>query len=123
MPQQPPQPGGGGIQQPPQGGAGAATQHRPMMGSAMQGMSAVRAALELLQKALPGLPMGSELHTAVLKSVTDLTRRMTGPPDQAANVQQMSAAARDGQQNPMADALQRMPGGAGGPPPPPNTGQ
>jgi hypothetical protein len=103
-------------QQPPQGGTGAVAAPRPMMGAAAHGMAAVRTAVEALQKALPGLPMGSELHTAVLKSITDLSRRLEGGGDHAAQTQVMSQMARENQQNPMAAALQRMQPGAPGQP-------
>lgn len=84
---------------------------RPMMGAAAHGMAGVRTALEMLQKALPGLPMGSELHTAVLKAVTDLSRRLetgSGGGDHAGQTQILAQAARENQSNPMAAAMQRM---------------
>jgi hypothetical protein len=88
-----------------------------MVGTGAQGLVLVKTGVEALQKALVGLPMGSELHTAVLKAITDITRRMqNAPDDHSAQIQQMGAMARDMQNNPQAAALQRLAGG-GGPPP------
>jgi len=109
QPQQPPMPAGG---------TGAAQQMRPMPGQGAQALSLLHAGVEALQKALVGLPMGSELHSAVLKAVTDISRRMTGGnEDHAAQIQALSALAREAQQNPQQAMLQKMfqqPGAPGG---------
>lgn len=99
----------------PTGGTGAVTAPRPMMGAGQQGLTLVRTGIEALQKALQGLPMGSELHTAVLKAITDLTRRMgEGQQDHAAQIQALTGMARDTTQNPQAALMQRMFPQAGG---------
>jgi len=93
---------------PPGGGTGQATTMRPMLGAGAQAMSMVRVAIEALQKALQGLPMGSELHTAVLKSITDLSRRMEGGTDHAAQIQALAGLQRAAQGNPQAQAMQQQ---------------
>ena len=45
-------------------------------GNSLAAVAAVRNAVMLLQKALPSLPMGTELHTVVLKTVGDLTKNL-----------------------------------------------
>lgn len=122
----PPQPGmPGAPQQPqmPQGGTGAATAPRPMMGTGQQSMTLVHTGIEALQKALVGLPMGSELHTAVLKAITDISKRMDNSQgDASSKMQALVAMAREAQNNPQAAMMQKMQMG-GGQPQPPNMGQ
>jgi hypothetical protein len=91
------------------GGTGAVTAPRPMMGTGAQSLTLVHTALEALQKSLVGLPMGSELHTAVLKAVTDISKRMNNESgDHSAQVQALAAMGRDAQTNPQAAAMQKM---------------
>jgi hypothetical protein len=104
-----------------------------MAGAAVQGLTAVKVGLEAFQKALPSIPMGSELHGAVLKAISDIAKHMEGGGDQAAQIQQLVAMARDAHANPAQAAQMRalmpggggaqappmMPGGGGAPPPPP----
>jgi hypothetical protein len=84
-----------------------------------QGMAALTSALELLQKSLPQLPMGSKLHTAVLKAVSDIGKNMAeeggGAKDQSAIIQQLVDMARQAKVNPASPAA--LPGAGGGPPP------
>lgn len=102
----------------PMGGTGAATAPRPMMGNAAQSLTLVHTALEALQKSLVGLPMGSEIHTAVLKSITDLSKRLDNQQgDKSSQLQALAAMSREVQSNPQAAAMQRMQGG-GQPQPP-----
>ena len=97
------------------GGTGPVTAPRPMMGSGAQSMTLVHTGLEALQKALVGIPMGSELHTAVLKAITDISRRMEGGGgDHAAQTQALAGMARENQSNPQAAVMQRMFPQAGG---------
>lgn len=103
------------------GGTGGATVPGGMAGASAQGMTALKLGLEALQKALPALPMGSEIHNAVLKAVGDIAKHMENPGggDQAAIIQQLVAMARDAHAQPGQQAMMRslMPGG-GAPPPP-----
>lgn len=97
----------------PTGGTGAATAPRPQMGNAAQSLTLVHTALEALQKSLIGLPMGSEIHTAVLKSITDLSKRLDNSQgDASSQIQALAAIGRNIQSNPQAAAMQKMmPGG------------
>lgn len=90
-----------------------------MMGAGLQGLGLVRLALEALEKSLLGIPMGTELHTVVLKTVSELNRHLSkGSGDQADKTQALMSMAREQQQNPQAQALQRMQQGGGQPQPP-----
>jgi hypothetical protein len=108
----------------PPGGTGAATATQPMAGSATQAVSAVKLGLEAMQKALPGLPMGSELHTAVLKSIAEISKHIEkSEGDSSSIVQQLAQMAKSAQQQPQQAAMMRAfppsQPGAGAPPPPP----
>lgn len=108
-------PGGG-----PPGGTGGAAMPTGMPGSAQSAETSVKLALEALQKALPGLPMGSDLHTVVLKAVSDIAKHMNkGGSSQQDVMQQLVALARQQQTKPnpmmgMAPSPGAMPGS--GPP-------
>jgi hypothetical protein len=112
------------------GGVGPASSPGGMAGAAQQGMTAVKLAVDALQKALPSLPMGTPLHGAVVKAVADISKHMEGQgsaPDQNAILQQLMQMARGAQQQPQQNAMmQAFPaggaGGAGGGAPPPGPG-
>ena len=112
----------------PPGPVGAATVPQPMHGHAAGSMVDIRNAVQALQKALPGIPLGTELHAAVLKAVTDITKRLD-PSDRETNkgvdIQGLLQQAKQQQQgSPLASMLKAAePGGGGGaapalPPPP-----
>ena len=112
----PPSPAG------PPGGTGAAMMPGKMAGTAAQGHNLVRGALEMLQKALPTLELGGELHNAALKAVSELSKHIgnvAGAGDPAAVVQMLAQAARAAQQAPVPPALGGGGGGGGAPPPGP----
>ena len=101
-------------------GTGPAAAGAAAPGSAKQGMAALTAGLEMLQKALPQLPMGSKLHTSVLKAVSEIGKHLAeegggAGKDPSALIQQLVEAARGAKVNPASMAA--LPGGAGGPPP------
>lgn len=111
MPGSPPPPSG------PPGGTGAASVPGRMQGSAAQGANLLRAGLEMLQKALPLLPLGSDEHNETIKAVGALSKvvgKIAGAGDPAAMVQQLAQLARQSQQAPVPPAL-----GGGAPPPGP----
>lgn len=87
-------------------------------------MTQLKLGVEALQKALPGLPMGSEMHTAVLKALGDIGKHMKhegGSEGQPDVMQALVALARQKSaqpQNPMLAQLAGGGGGGGGPPPP-----
>jgi len=121
----PPPPGAGGG---PPGGTAGAMVPQPMAGSAAQGATHLRSALEMLQKALPSLPMGSEVWAAVHKALGDIGKHMDmmGGKDQAAGVQALMTMLRDKQVEPQKNAFMSAIGGGGPPPgagaPPPGAG-
>jgi len=90
------------------GGTGPAITGGPMAGAAAQGTALVHTALEALQKALPQLPMGTPMHAAVLKAVTDISKHMdkggTEGGDKSAIIQQLMELARNAKTNPNAAA-------------------
>lgn len=90
-----------------------------MPGASAQASAVLHVGVEALQKALPLLPMGSELHNAVLKAVSDIAKRMEGAQDNAAMIQQLVSMAREAQAQPQQAAQMRgmMPGGAPNAPP------
>ena len=79
-----------------------------MPGAGVQGVAGVKVGLEALQKALPTLPMGSDLHSSVLKAISDISKHVGSEglpqPDQGDKIQALLALARNA-------------GGAGAPPP------
>ncbi len=109
---------GGGMPPGQGGGTGAATTPQAMPGAGAQATTGVKLALEALQKSLVGIPMGSELHTAVLKAITDISKNLDkgGGGDQTAMIQQLAQMARGAQTQPppQAAAMQHMFPGAGG---------
>lgn len=110
----------GMMPQMPGGGTGAATGQVPMMGSAAQAQAQVRAALELLQRSVQGLPMGSKVWTAVMGAITSVTKSLDNEGAGAsAATQQLINQAKEAQSNPQQAAMMaRMGGGGGGQPQP-----
>ena len=109
---------------PPQAGvAGPASAPGPMKGAVAGGAEKLKLGLKALQEALPSLPMGSSIHTAVLKALTDIGKAVEkeggGKGDPGAMIQQLVEMARNAKQS-GAPALQRP--SAGGAPPPPGMG-
>lgn len=110
MPLMMPPPQGGQAPQlgAPPGGTGAASAPQAMAGSQAQAVTAVKVALEALQKALPGLQMGSELHTSVLKSIADISKHIEKEAgDSSSVVQQLAQMARTAQNAPQQAAMMR----------------
>ena len=105
---------------PPTGGAGtgAATAPGPMAGSAQQGLTGVKVGLEALQKALPMLPMGSELHSKVMKAISSISEHLAEGAGQGGNqiqalMEMMRNAKTQGGPN-MGAMMPGGPSGAGG---------
>ena len=112
----------------PPGPTGAVTTPQPQMGQAAGALSDIRNAVVALQKSLLGIPMGSELHAAVLKSVESISKHLD-PSDKGPNkgvdlqalIQQAQQAAKSSPQNAVlraAGSAPNMPPAmpAGGPP-------
>jgi hypothetical protein len=71
-------PGGGmppGMQAPP-ANLGPHTIPQSNPGNVLQAMQKLQAATKMITEAIPMIPMGSPLHTAVLKVATDLTKHL-----------------------------------------------
>ena len=118
MPMPRPIPGAGAPA--PQGVAGPASAPGPMKGAAAGGMTKLKMALKGMQEALPELPMGSAIHTSVLKALTDIGKAVEkegggGQGDPGAMIQQLVEMARNAKQ---AGAPPPQMPGAGGPMPP-----
>ena len=100
--------------------AGAAVAPHGNPGNATQGMSDIKTALDALQKALPAVPMGTELHKAVMDAISKIGKHMTeasnNPQMKLHNLLQMVQSLKGQQPN---AALAGMAGGAGGQPPTP----
>lgn len=88
----------------------------------------IKNALQLLQEALPLIPLGSDIHTGVLKATQDLSRHMKDAEvAPASEMQSLLQSARQSAQTQPMQALSRLfPQGQGGgpalPPPPPGGG-
>jgi len=119
-----PMPIPGAAASPPQGVAGPASVPGPMKGAAASGMDKLKLSLKGLQEALPALPMGSAVHTAVLKALTEIGKAVekeggaqTNP---GAMIQQLVEMARSAKQS--GAPAPQMPGAGGAPPPPSGMG-
>lgn len=78
-------------------------------GGAQSGVAGIHAAIDLLQKALPGLPMGTPIHTAALKATSELTKAVGEThADNAQKIQTFMNAIRGSANNPMQQAMQRV---------------
>lgn len=91
-----------------------------MAGSAQQAMTGVKLGVEVLTKALAGLPPGSEVHTEVLKAISNISKHIgQDGGDSGANVQMLAQLARQQSQAPQQAAMMRaFPQPQGGAPPP-----
>lgn len=116
-----PMPMPGAPSPPPQAGvAGPASAPGPMKGAVAGGAEKLKLGLKALQEALPSLPMGSSIHTAVLKALTDIGKAVEkeggGKGDPGAMIQQLVEMARNAKQ--AGAPAPQMPGAGGAPPPP-----
>ena len=88
---------------------GPVTQQSSNPGNASAAMLDIKNALNLLQKALPNLPMGDELHGTVLQCVTKLSKAASSIPEQPGlQAQSLMQMMRSMGQNPMQAALSKM---------------
>lgn len=109
---------------PPNAGPAVAPHGNP--GQTTEGLGGIRIALEALQKALPTVPMGTELHNAVLDAVKKIGQHMSemqdSPQMKMQQLLQMVQHAKQAQPNQALAGIAGVgaPGGApGGQPPPP----
>ena len=95
---------------------GPVAARQPQMGNAAASISDVRAAMKMLEKALPTIPMGTDLHVEVLNSLKGLLKHL--PPEEdtpALNIQSLLQMARQSAQAQPLSALTRLMGAGAGP--------
>lgn len=85
-------------------------------GQAAQALSMIRQGLEMMQKALPGVPIGSEPHKAVLQAISSISKVVPASA-QVPGVQQtgLRDLQQQAQQSQMMHALMRSMGGGSQP--------
>lgn len=106
----------------PQPAAGATSVPQGNQGNQVQAMSLVRNALEMLQKALPMIPMGSPQHESLLKAVTMLAKGMDhNEGNKGIDLQSLLQMARQSSQQSPVQALNRMSPAPNAPPAMPPT--
>jgi hypothetical protein len=89
----------------------------------MQGFEKLMVGLKALNESLASLPLGSEVHNAVMKAIGEIGKHLpqggTGG-DPASMIQQLAMMARNAKADPsQSAALQGLMGGGAGAPPPP----
>lgn len=106
---------------PPNAGPAVAPHGTP--GNTMQGIGDVKTALDALQKALPTIPMGTDLHKAVMDAISKIGKHMTeaqnSPQMKMQNLLQMVQQLKAKQPQAALGGLAAPPGGGAAPSPPP----
>lgn len=88
---------------------GGASVPQGNQGNQVQAMSLVRNALEMLQKALPLIPMGSPQHADLLKAVSTISKHMeSNEGNKGIDLQSLLQMARQASQQSPVQALNRM---------------
>ena len=102
----------------PPGQLGPASLPGPNAGLAMKAMSDVRNAIQMLESALPHIPMGTELHGEVLNSVKGLSKHLgQGSQNQGLDLMSLLQMARQtAQSQPMQTLMRAYPNNPGAPP-------
>ena len=94
---------------PAQPNTGAAAVPQGQQGNAAQAMSLVRNGLEMFQKALPMIPMGSPLHADILNTVSKVSKHMEhNEGNKGVDLQSLLQMARQASQQSPVQALNRM---------------
>lgn len=91
---------------PPMGPADPASAPTPDSGLAADSLSKVRTAVQMLEVALPGLPIGSEPHKKVLSAIQSLSQAV--PPSNEVPGVQMTQLAGLQQQAGQSQMLQQL---------------
>jgi hypothetical protein len=79
------------------------------MGNVAQGVAQLRTALQLIEKALPSIPMGTPLHEQAMKVASTLAKHLSDHAEQSgAERQTLVQALRGLQNNQQMQALGRM---------------
>jgi hypothetical protein len=88
---------------------GGASVPQGNQGNAVQAMSLVRNGLEMFQKALPLIPMGSPLHADLLNTVAKVSKHMEqNEGNKGVDIQSLLQMARQSSQQSPVQALNRM---------------
>lgn len=79
-------------------------------GNSAQAMSLIRNAIEMLQKALPMIPMGSPLHGDILNATSKISKHMeeAGGQNKGVDLQSLLQMAKSASQQSPVQALNRM---------------
>lgn len=101
----------------PPGNLGAVTIPQNNPGNLKSALEKLHGAAQLINDAIPAIPLGSELHGKVLKMATELNKMLGEAKENSqGTIQTMLQAIQQMKQNPQMGALH--PGAPGGPPPP-----
>src|ERR1700679_2311758 len=94
---------------PAQANAGPVAVPQGAQGNTAQALSLVRNGLEMFQKALPMIPMGSPLHADLLKATSSVSKHMEqSAANKGVDVQSLLQMARQNSQQSPLDALNRL---------------
>lgn len=79
-------------------------------GNSAQAMSLIRNAIEMFQKALPMIPMGSPLHGDILNATSKISKHMeeSGGANKGVDIQSLLQMAKSASQQSPVQALNRM---------------
>lgn len=90
--------------------AGPAAVPQGNQGNSAQALSLVRNAVEMMQKALPMIPMGSPLHGDLLKATSTISKHMeqAGGGNKGVDMQSLLQMARQSSQQSPMQALNRL---------------
>jgi len=126
-PPTPDQSGGGGAAPPPGGGPiinsiqrqrqGAPQTSAPGQGNMADGMNSLKLAAQMIQQALPNIPIGSPLHASAINALRQLTRHIGQMGPMGTQQTALQDALRSNMRNQlMTQIMQRQsPSGPGGP--------
>jgi hypothetical protein len=93
----------------PRPNLGPVSQPQGNPGNAASAMVDVKNALNLLQRALPNIPMGSPIHADILKTVSTLSKHaQDAGGDHSLQMQSLLSMVKSMGQNPMQNALAKM---------------
>ena len=103
---------------PAPGGTGPASGLGGMAGNQQAGIQKVEIGLKALMEALPQLPLGSEIQSAIMKAAQDIGKHLPqAGGDPQAMIQNLAMMARNVKTEPP-PGLDALMGGGGAPPPP-----
>lgn len=89
--------------------SGPATMPQGNPGNAAAAMVEIRNAVQMLEKALPSIPMGSPLHEEVMKATSGLVKKLSqGDENQALQLQSLVQMMRSSAQQQPMSALSRL---------------